>query len=211
MTKLDRQPSAWHLEGRFLGFMLKDDKPKRMQLMTANGTCSIKLAKDIRASVSQTLNPGDWVQVWGETKAGYKAKVSDKTDRSLKAYKVSKAAPSSIEQTLPATPQETKLQKPAASATILICQKSDCMKRDSKGVCRALETALSDRGLTDQVTIRSTGCMKDCKVGPNVVFIPEKTRYSKVSARDAATLIDKQFPKPVQQESSEQTSLPSAI
>ena len=61
----------------------------------------------------------------------------------------------------------------------MVCQKSDCMKRGGKAVCQALEAALSDRGLEDQVTIKGTGCMKNCKAGPNLVM-PDKTRYSRI-------------------------------
>ena len=189
MSKLDQQALAWHLEGRFLGLVLKDGKPKRLQLMAAGGEYSVKLAKALRASVSQALTPGDWIQVWGEQKTKQKPGIPK-----FKAYKVNKTAPGQIETTRPATPPKT-----AANATILVCQKSDCVKRGSKGVCRALEAALSDRHLTDQVTIRSTGCMKHCKAGPNLVLMPEKTRYSNVSARDAAVLIDEQFASSVLQ------------
>jgi (2Fe-2S) ferredoxin len=91
-----------------------------------------------------------------------------------------------------------KAERPA-SATILVCQKSDCLKRGGKAVCHALEAALTDRNLTDQVTLRGTGCMKQCKAGPHVVFMPEKARYSRVAARDVAALVDEQFPRDPQQ------------
>ena len=188
MSKPDRQPAAWHLEGRFLGFLLEDGKPKRLQLIAADGEYTIKLAKDIRASVSQVLTPGDWIQAWGEKKTSHKTGTP-----TLKAYKISKATPGQLEKATAAAPA-LKLKKSSSSATILICQKSDCVKRGSRAVCQALESALSDRGLTDQVTIRGTGCMKHCKAGPNVVVMPEKDRYSRVSTRDAASLIDEQFP-----------------
>ena len=190
MSKSNHQADTWNLEGRFLGFVFEDDKPKRLQLAAANGEYSIKLAKALRASVVPSLLPGDWIQVWGEKKTSHNTDTAK-----LKAYKISKAAPGQSETTLPAVSK-----KPASSATILICQKSDCVKRGSKGVCRALETALNDRDLTAQITIRSTGCMKHCKAGPNLIFMPEKTRYSNVSAHDAAVLIDEQFPSSAPQD-----------
>lgn len=181
MSKTAQQTAAWQLEGRFLGFILEDGKPKHLRLMTADGEYSIKLAKALRASVGATLMPGAWIQVWGEKKT------SAKTDGTkLKASRIS-TAPGQTETMLPVRPTP-------ASATILVCQKSDCLKRGGKAVCKALETALSDRDLTDQVSIRGTGCMKQCKAGPNIVFMPEKTRYSRVSARDVAVLVDEQFP-----------------
>jgi (2Fe-2S) ferredoxin len=188
MSKLAQPVAVWQLEGRFLSLLVKDGKPKYLRLMTADGEYCVKLAKELRASVSTTLIPGAWIQVWGEKKNGYK---TDPTK--LKAFKVSMAAPGQTETAPP-----VKAERPA-SATILVCQKSDCLKRGGKAVCRALEAALSDRNLTDQVTLRGTGCMKQCKAGPHVVFMPEKARYSRVAAHDVAALVDEQFPRDPQQ------------
>ncbi len=80
----------------------------------------------------------------------------------------------------------------SAKATILVCQKSDCMKRGADGVCRAMESALSDRSLSNEVTIKGTGCMKNCKAGPNLVM-PDKTRYSRIQEKQVPALIDKHF------------------
>ena len=66
------------------------------------------------------------------------------------------------------------------------------MKRGGDGVCRALESALSDRSLSNEVTIKGTGCMKNCKAGPNLVM-PDKTRYSRIQASQVSALIDKHF------------------
>ncbi|OBQ32475.1 MAG: (Fe-S)-binding protein, partial [Anabaena sp. CRKS33] len=43
------------------------------------------------------------------------------------------------------------------------------------------------------VAIKGTGCMKNCKAGPNLVM-PDKTRYSKVKAEQVPALINKHFP-----------------
>lgn len=56
----------------------------------------------------------------------------------------------------------------------------------------ALEQALRDRQLTDQVSIQFTGCMKRCKAGPNIVM-PDKTRYSRISAHEVPEIIDRHF------------------
>lgn len=184
MSRTAQQTSAWHLEGHFLGFVSKDGKLKRLTLMTADGEYSVKLAKELRTSVDATLIPGTQIQVWGEKKMSDKSRAAK-----LKAYRISTALHGQAETTLPAKP------KRSASATILVCQKSDCMKRGGRAVCQALEAALSDRSLTDQVNIRGTGCMKQCKAGPNIVFMPEKAHYKRVSARDAAGLVDEQFPQ----------------
>lgn len=183
MSKTERR-STVRLEGRCLGLAYKDGLPKRLQLLTADGEQTVKLAKDVRHSIDSSVIPGAWIQVWGEQKVGH---TPDKS--TFKAYKVRLAAPGKRDEISLA-----KAPKSTASAKILVCQKSDCMKRGGKAVCHALEAALSDRHLSD-VTIQGTGCMKHCKAGPNIVFMPEKTRYSRVSAHDVGALVDEHFPR----------------
>lgn len=176
--------SSFSLEGRFLGFELEDGyKLKYMVLATSEGECSIKLAKHLRSSFELRLIPGDWLQVVGEKK------LDSKTGKlKLKAERVVPATVSHDQTDVPA------LAKPAKTKTsILVCQKSDCMKRGGKAVCQALEAALGDRGLEGQVTIKGTGCLKQCKAGPNLVVMPDKTRYSRIQADQVPELIDKHF------------------
>jgi (2Fe-2S) ferredoxin len=182
--------SEFCLEGRFLDFVIKDGyKLKGLQLETAEGECYIKLAKHLRAAFDLRLPPGTWLQVVGEKKQDMET-----GEVKLKAERVM-AAPNQRDREIGATP----LQEPLSfsngklkTATILVCQKSDCMKRGGKEVCQALEAALSDRDLESQVTIKGTGCMKNCKAGPNLVM-PDKTRHSRVQREQVPALMDKHF------------------
>ncbi|MEH1943513.1 MAG: (2Fe-2S) ferredoxin domain-containing protein [Nostoc sp.] len=186
--------SEFCLEGRFINFVIKDGyKLKGLLLGTHEGECYIKLAKHLRASFDLRLPAGTWLQV-----VGYKEYDIKKDKVTLKAERVMAArSEMAIVQTI-AAPQEppsidnVKVKPAKAKATILVCQKSDCMKRGGKGVCQALEAALSDRGLEDQVTIKGTGCMKNCKAGPNLVM-PDKTRHSRIQAEQVPALMDKHF------------------
>ncbi|MDZ4871365.1 MAG: hypothetical protein CLLPBCKN_000753 [Chroococcidiopsis cubana SAG 39.79] len=90
----------------------------------------------------------------------------------------------------PATPVKRQTK---AKASILVCQKSDCVKRGANGVCKALQASLNERGLENEVEIKPTGCLKQCKAGPNVVVMPDKTRYTRVQTEQVAELIDKHF------------------
>ena len=182
MSKQKKQVSVFSLEGRFLEFGVEDAfKIKSLHLLTAEGDRWIKLSKAARTSIVLTLAPGDWLQVWGE-KTAYSP-----TETKLKASRIAvSSVPSRSQPALTAKPQQ-----------ILMCQKSDCMKRGGKAVCKALEQAISDRGLEDQVTIRGTGCMKDCKAGPNVVM-PNKTRYRRIQPQEVAAVVDRHFPEIVQ-------------
>ncbi len=196
MSKKHNQVSTFSLEGRFLSFILEDGyKIKHLCMATAEGELWIKLSKEARASVNGVLTSGSWIGVVGE-------KSVDLTTGEVKykAFLINQAVPiqgsnpivESLEMPLSrqTTAEKSKTQRPA---TILMCQKSDCMKRGGKAVCQALQETLSDRGLQNQVSIKGTGCMKQCKAGPNLVM-PDKTRYSRIAASEIPNIIDQHFP-----------------
>jgi (2Fe-2S) ferredoxin len=181
MGKSKKSQSEFSLEGRFLGYIVEDGyKIKQLRLATAEGECLIKLSKEARAKLRRVLVPGDWVKVGGTKKAD-----SETDFVTLKAY--------SVMPIVPTTLIKPEIRPSRSKENILVCQKSGCMKRGGKAVCQALETALSDRGLDDQVTIKGTGCMKNCGQGPNVIM-PGKARYCKINAREIPGLVDKHFP-----------------
>lgn len=169
--------SAFSIEGRFLSFEFEDGYIKYLRLATSEGECCIKLCKELRFSFELRLIPGDWLQILGEKKLNRKTgKVK------LKAERV-----------IPATASNEQINvQPKTKANILVCQKSSCMKRGGTEVCHALEVALSDRGLENQVAIKGTGCLKQCKAGPNLVM-PDKTRYTQIQAAKIPEVIDKHF------------------
>ncbi|MEX0269186.1 (2Fe-2S) ferredoxin domain-containing protein [Leptolyngbyaceae cyanobacterium UHCC 1019] len=200
MSKKNKQISTFSLEGRFLSFILEEGyKIKYLSVATAEGELCIKLSKESRASVTGVLAPGNWIRVFGERSVDLAT-----GDVKYKAFLIkqvalgqgSKPTMASPEISLPATNMAGNgAGKPKAqrSETILMCQKSDCMKRGGKAVCQALQATLSDRGLQDQVTVKGTGCMKQCKAGPNLVM-PDKTRYSRFTAKEIPQMIAQHFP-----------------
>lgn len=187
-----KETSEFCLEGRFLDFVIKDGyKLKGLLLSTSEGDRYIKLAKHLRDAFDLRLPPGTWLQIVGEKK--YDKKTGEVK---LKAERVmaSSAEVEKREEALP-IPTENKKEKSAKSAkgnTILVCQKSSCMKRGGTKLCQSLAASISERGLEDQVDIKGTGCMKKCKAGPNLIM-PDKTRYSKIQAEQVSTLMDKHF------------------
>ncbi|AFY32406.1 (2Fe-2S) ferredoxin domain-containing protein [Calothrix sp. PCC 7507] len=175
------------LEGRFLDFVIKDGyKLKGLLLATAEGECYVKLAKHLRAAFDLRLPRGTWLQAVGTKKYDFKTgEVTLKAERVMAArFEVGRVK--ATEQ----SNRQTTAQSPKSKATILVCQKSDCMKRGGKEVCQALAAELSDRSLADQVTIKGTGCMKNCKAGPNVIM-PDKTRYTRIQATQVPAIIEK--------------------
>ncbi|MFM7406440.1 MAG: (2Fe-2S) ferredoxin domain-containing protein [Cuspidothrix sp.] len=172
-------------EGRFIDFLIKDGyKLKGLLLWTSEGEFYIKLAKHLRCAFDLRLPKGTWLQVVGTKQ--YNAK---KDQITLIAERVMSRS-ANLGTVVPQDPVKTK---PSKSQTILVCQKSDCMKRGGKVLCQALESELKNNGLGDAVTIKGTGCMKNCKAGPNLVM-PDKTRYTKVKAEQVPALINKHFP-----------------
>lgn len=168
--------SEFCLEGRFLDFVIKDGyKLKGLLLETAEGELYVKLAKNLQAAFDLRLPPGTWLQVVGSKKYELKTgKVKLKAERVM-----------ALRGTEPLVNSKPK-------STILVCQKLDCQKRGAIAVCQALEAALSDRGLEDKVTIKATGCMKNCKAGPNLVM-PNKTRHSQIHTVQVPKLMDQHF------------------
>lgn len=183
MGKFNTEISNFSLEGRFVGFVDFEEQPKRIKVATSEGERCIKLSKQLRADLRGVLQAGDWIQVSGELKR------KDKTgELKLKAYQVTLTVP---------TKREPVVQPPAAApksnACVMVCQKSSCQKRGAGEVCQAVTQSLRDRGLEDQVAIKGTGCMKECKRGPCVVLMPDKARYIGVSPNEIPTLIEKHF------------------
>jgi len=184
------QVTEFCFEGRFLDFVIKDGyKLKGLVLWTSEGECYIKLAKHLRSAFDLRLPKGTWLQVVGTKQ--YNAKKDQVT---LVAERV--MAASADMGTV--TAQNLAKTKPDKVQTILVCQKSDCMKRGGKALCQALESELTNHGLENSVAIKGTGCMKNCKAGPNLVM-PDKTRYSKVKAEQVPALIDKHFSGEIQE------------
>jgi NADH:ubiquinone oxidoreductase subunit E len=178
------QVTEFCFEGRFLDFVIKDGyKLKGLVLWTSEGECYIKLAKHLRSAFDLRLPKGTWLQVVGTKQ--YNAKKDQVTLVAERVMAASADMGTVVEQNLAKT-------KPDKVQTILVCQKSDCMKRGGKALCQALESELTNHGLENSVAIKGTGCMKNCKAGPNLVM-PDKTRYSKVKAEQVADLIDKHF------------------
>ncbi|HEY9802003.1 MAG TPA: (2Fe-2S) ferredoxin domain-containing protein [Leptolyngbyaceae cyanobacterium] len=202
--------SEFCLEGRFIEFVIKDGyKLKGLLLLTADGECYVKLAKHLRFTFDWRLPAGTLLQVVGQKKYDAKTgKVTLKAERVMAASgEVQRVQTISPIQEIPAT-ENTQAKPQKAKATILVCQKSDCMKRGGKAVCQALEAALSDRGLEDQVTIKGTGCMKNCKAGPNVVM-PDKTRYTRIQADQVPTVMNKHFADSQRSDNSHQVVISS--
>jgi (2Fe-2S) ferredoxin len=205
-----KQVSEFDIQGQFLGFAAQHDyKLKYIRLATQTGEYCIKIPKEERSALYRTLVPGISVRV-----VGYREFCLKKGTTKFKAYQIVPAnIPANAElgvsqptvhpTVVPFTPAQFtppiapgSASKPTTKpAAILVCQKSDCCKRGGKALMDALKSEIGDRGLTDQVAIKPTGCMKRCKAGPNLVM-PDKTQYTHIKAEAVPALLDKHFPTP---------------
>ncbi|WP_017716699.1 (2Fe-2S) ferredoxin domain-containing protein [Kamptonema formosum] len=185
LANLDER-AKFRVEGQFLGFTgSPEGKLKYIVVAAGESEWRIKLPKQSREAMGQSLVPGDWIEVFGEKKLK-----GDTGKLKLKASQVSKVAAVS-QQTEPAAEVWESQPKAQPKAKILVCQKSGCVKRGGKTLCQALETALCERGLQNHVAIERTGCLKGCSSGPNCVLMPSKTRLSPAQPEAIAALLEK--------------------
>jgi len=178
-------------EANLLDFVLKDGyKLKGLRLSTDGGECYVKLAQHLRMAFNLQLPLGTRLQVMG--KKEYHPKKEQVTFKAQQVTIVLGDKNSVAHIPDSTTPVCTQSMPTKSSQVILVCQKSDCVRRGSNLLCKLMEQELCDRHLTDNVTIKSTGCMKNCKAGPNIVM-PDKTRYSQIKPEQIAALVKKHF------------------
>lgn len=199
-----KQVSEFSLEGEILSLIVEDGcKLKYLRIASDRGIeYLVKLCKELRASLSSVLTPGLRVEIAGEKQhnlkngkiklKAYSLKLSGSDDRRQQPLDLANA-PVALVTSPPTTAPETAVTATKTKAKILVCQKSDCQKRGGAAVCKALENALNSRGLEGQVTVVGTGCLKQCKAGPNIVLMPDKTRYSRIKPAEIPALIEKHF------------------
>lgn len=76
-------------------------------------------------------------------------------------------------------------------AKVLFCKKSTCWKKGGKAACEALKAELKEQGMSKQVEIKMTGCLKKCGKAPNVIVMPDKVVYHKIKRKHAKKIVSK--------------------
>ncbi|MEL7502728.1 MAG: (2Fe-2S) ferredoxin domain-containing protein [Cyanobacteria bacterium J06554_6] len=192
----------FRLEGRFAGFEAGSKSPfKYLRLTTEAGEYRIKLSKALQLILFRYLAVNDRLRVVGRQKLD-----KHTGEPQLKAIDVVRIGDGAVaaEASAPAATivaaeeAKEKTEDRAAKAKkkparILVCSKSSCRKRGSEAVCSAIALALSQSDRSDQIELKRTGCMDRCKVGPNVVVMPDKAKYTRVSPNQIPKLIDQHF------------------
>lgn len=187
----------FRLEGDITDVIYKGgDQIKYLKVMTTWGQLYwVKLAKSLRRDPNLRLHPGQTISIQGEKK--YK-KTGELKLKALEITSIRSQSENISGMSWVSTPTSPNPPAPVAKSSsscgkILVCQKSDCRKRGGDAVCHDLEKVLAQQGLDNHVTIQPTGCLKDCKAGPNLVVMPHKTRYRRIQPTEVPALVEKHF------------------
>ena len=187
MSEINMPVADFTIVGQLLGFVIKDGyKIKYLRLIFEEREYWIKVSKELRNTLDPRIVPGAWLEISG-TQKRKKTGIVKLTAESIALAREQKQS----EFEAIALPESKAKSTPKAS--VLVCQKSTCRKRGGDALCRTLEKELSDRGLSDRVKIKMTGCLKQCKKGPNVVIMPDKAKYTQVNYTQIPQLIEKHF------------------
>lgn len=79
----------------------------------------------------------------------------------------------------------------ASKKKILVCKQTRYWERGGKTLYQQIQAKLVDRGLRNQAEIKLTGCLKQCKKGPNIVILPDEIQSNQVSVRQVNNLLKK--------------------
>lgn len=181
--------SEFTMVGKLEDFVIKSNgRVRYLQLSTDKGEYWLKVAKERNNILNQQLKIGCWLKVTGMRKNKLHRGEVD-----YKAYRIELLRKPISENLIHGNLDVTTIAKPKAK--VLFCQKSNCWQQGGKAACELLKAELQNRGMSEQVEIKTTGCLKQCKQAPNMAILPDKVRYSRVQPKQISVLIDKHLSK----------------
>ncbi len=78
---------------------------------------------------------------------------------------------------------------------VLVCAGAGCVSSGSQTVATALEEAIAEHGLQEEVRVVRTGCMGSCDLGPVAIVHPEGLFYQKMTPEDAEVVVEEHLLK----------------
>lgn len=78
---------------------------------------------------------------------------------------------------------------------VLICAGTGCTSSGSAQVAQALEQALEEKGLKEEIKVVKTGCFGLCALGPIMIVYPEGTFYSRVTPEFIPEIVEEHLIK----------------
>ncbi|MEO1671220.1 MAG: (2Fe-2S) ferredoxin domain-containing protein [Cyanobacteria bacterium J06631_2] len=189
MTKASKIVTSFNFHGELEKISYKKKKIQYIKLVTEQDAWWIKIPKTLRPKVAN-LSLGCRLEVEGRTKQNVETgKVKHKAQMVVVVAQDNGVNPEIKVKTVSLLPIFDKKTK--SKARVLICQKSNCWKKGGKEVCSRIESILSDYGLSEDIPIKKTGCLKQCKKAPALVMMPDKARYNKVKLKQLKKIVAK--------------------
>ncbi len=83
---------------------------------------------------------------------------------------------------------------------VLVCAGTGCSVSNSSELVTKFEEEIRKHGLEDEISVKKTGCLGLCGVGPNVSIYPDNIIYKSVRIEDIPEIVEEHFYKgrPVQ-------------
>jgi (2Fe-2S) ferredoxin len=207
MTKTSSTIANFKLIGKLSKISEPQQKIKHLKLTTEAGKYWIKIPRQLRKQLA-SLSLGCELEVQGKVKQDlktgktkYKAQMvviiapetlNKQNDTKIKSRikpKIKANKPVSLRPVLDAKSRSKPQAK--AKSKVLICHKSNCWKKGGQEVCAAIESILKDHHLTQEISIKQTGCLNQCKKAPALVMMPDKARYNKVQPKQVGEIVKK--------------------
>ncbi|WP_036485794.1 ferredoxin [Myxosarcina sp. GI1] len=191
MGKTKYRVSEFNLIGELQKTSKKKGKIKYLKLVSDRGEYWIKVSKTIRKNLDKNISKGCRLKVLGQQKQNFKTgKIKLKANSiDLVACNLKPANVKVKEKKVSLAPIFDRQKK--VKAKVLICQKNNCWKRGGKIIHDKLTEMFRKSGLENEIEIKKTGCLKKCKQAPNIVMMPDKSRYSKVNPKQVPALVEK--------------------
>ncbi len=178
MIALQPLVSEFTIVGKLEDFVISSkDRLKYLSLSTPEADYLITVTKSPKNNIlGKQLKLGCKLKVTGMRK--YKL---HQEEVEYKAYSIELLSEQLSTKTAMSNRSRTK---------ILVCQGSSCCKKGSQAIGKLLQTELNAQGITNQVEIKTTGCMKECKQAPCLIM-PGRNHYSRVQPQQVSKLVSK--------------------
>lgn len=176
MVALQPLVSEFTIAGRLEDFVVSSKgRIKYLSLSTPGSDYLVAVAKSQKSVLGKYLKPGCYLKVTG-----------------MRKNKLHQAEVEYIAYRIELLPEQAVSNKTIApnkkKAKILVCQGSSCCKQGSQAICKLLQTELKARGTINEVEIKTTGCLKQCKQAPFLIM-PGSNSYGRVKPEQISKLI----------------------
>ncbi len=78
---------------------------------------------------------------------------------------------------------------------VLVCGGTGCTSSNSPAIREAMEKAIIENGLSEEVKVVQTGCFGLCALGPIMIVYPDGTFYSRVTVEDVPEIVEEHLLK----------------